>query len=133
MSLFSDMNRDRDLDRVWKALSEPIRRDILDRLAERARTTGELVEAFPELCRTGVMKHLDLLESAGLLVVRREGRVRWNQLNPLPIQMIHDRWVAHHLRGTTAALARLKRHVESSPEQTSRDRNNRRRRKGAKR
>ena len=102
-----------DLDGVWKALADPTRRGILDLLAEEPRTTGQIVEAFPRLSRTGVMKHLDLLEQAGLVVVRRAGRCRWNHLNPMPIQRIHDRWVSHHVRGTAAALSRLKDHVES--------------------
>lgn len=101
-----------DLDPVWKALADPTRRGILDELAKRPRTTGELVELFPHLCRTAVMKHLDVLEQASLLLVRREGRMRWNHLNPMPIQRIHDRWVAKHIRATAAALSRLKDHVE---------------------
>lgn len=100
-------------DLVWRALADPTRRAILDQLATRARTTGELVERFSELSRTGVMKHLDILENAKLLLVRREGRVRWNHLNATPIQRIHDRWVAKHLQSTAGALSRLKDHVES--------------------
>lgn len=107
----SDTSVDSDL--VWKALAEPTRRDILDVLAERAQTTGELVERFPGLCRTAVMKHLDVLERAGLLVVQREGRVRWNHLNPVPIQQLHDRWVSKHVARMASALSRLKQHVES--------------------
>ena len=102
-----------DLDLVWKALADPTRREILDLLAADARTTGDLVAQFPELSRTGVMKHLDILERAELVVVRRDGRVRWNHLNPMPIQRIYDRWVAKHVRDTAAALSRLKDHVES--------------------
>jgi DNA-binding transcriptional ArsR family regulator len=86
---------------------------MLDHLAKRARTTGEMVERFSELSRTGVMKHLDVLEAAGLVLVRREGRKRWNQLNPMPIRRIHDRWVARHVARTTGSLSRLKDHVET--------------------
>ncbi len=100
-------------DAVWKALAEPTRRAVLDVLARRPHTTGELVERFPDLCRTAVMKHLDVLEAAGLLVVQREGRVRWNHLDPTPIRRIHDRWVSRHVAGVTSALSRLKAHVES--------------------
>lgn len=103
-----------DLSPVWRALADPTRRDLLDLLAEGRRTTGELVAAFPRLSRTGVMKHLGLLEEAGLVVVRREGRRRWNHLNPMPIQRIYDRWVAKHVQRTAATLSRLKDHVESS-------------------
>ncbi len=103
------------MDRVWKALADPTRRALLDALARRAQTTGVLVMRFPSLCRTAVMKHLGILEAAGLVTVRREGRVRWNQLNPMPIQRIYDRWVAGHLRGMASALSRLKDHVENTP------------------
>lgn len=100
-------------DEVWRALADPTRRALLDALAERAHTTGELVARFPALCRTAVMKHLDVLTAAQLVVVRREGRFRWNHLNPMPIQRIHDRWVARHVRAAAGALSRLKDHVES--------------------
>lgn len=103
------------MDRVWKALADPTRRALLDALARRAQTTGALVARFPDLCRTAVMKHLGILEAAGLVLVRREGRVRWNQLDPMPIQRIYDRWVSAHLRGMASAMSRLKDHVESKP------------------
>ena len=105
-----------DEDRVWRALADTTRRAMLDLLAKRAHRTGEVVAHFPELSRTGVMKHLDVLEAAGLVLVRREGRVRWNHLNPMPIQRIHDRWVAKHVRRTAGALSRLKDHLETEPE-----------------
>ena len=112
LSPMSDTKRNADDDRVWKALADPTRRALLDALAEAPLTTGELVERWPSLCRTAVMKHLDVLEAAGLLVVRRQGRLRWNHLNPVPIQAIHERWVSRHVAGTASALLRLKRHVE---------------------
>jgi len=62
-------------------------------LAAKMMTTGELVEAFPELSRFGVMKHLDVLEEAGLLVITREGRQRWNRLNPVPLREVVRRWM----------------------------------------
>lgn len=102
-----------DDDRVWRALADGTRRQLLDLLAEGPATTGELVLAFDDLCRTAVMKHLDVLEEAELLIVRREGRRRWNHLNPVPIQRLHERWVAQHVRGSAAALDRLKEHVET--------------------
>lgn len=100
-------------DPVWKALADPRRREILDVLASRPRTTGQLVEHFArpgrrELSRTGVMKHLDVLRAAGLLVARHEGRRRWNFLNPIPIQRFCDRWVSKHVRGLATSLNRLK-------------------------
>ena len=100
-------------DRIWKALADPTRRALLDDLAGNRLTTGDLVRRHPQLCRTAVMKHLDLLTAAGLVVVRREGRVRWNYLNPVPIQRVCQRWIHGHLRHMTGALSRLKDHVEN--------------------
>jgi DNA-binding transcriptional ArsR family regulator len=104
-----------DTDRVWRALADPTRRAILDALAIEPHTTGQVVARFPKLSRTGVMKHLDVLEAAGLLVIEREGRVRWNKLNPMPIQRIYDRWVSKHVQVMASALSRLKDHVEAAP------------------
>ena len=112
MSLLSDMNAVAT-DRIWRALADRTRRELLDRLAERPHTTGELVASCPALCRTAVMKHLDVLHEAELILVRREGRVRWNELNAMPIQRIYDRWVSKHVRGTASAVSRLKDHAES--------------------
>ena len=116
MSRFGDMNdRDRlsDADLVWKSLADGARREILDALAERPLTTGELVERFKDShCRTAVMKHLEILVRANLVVVRREGRQRWNYLNPVPIQRVCDRWVSRHVRQMASALSRLKDLVE---------------------
>jgi DNA-binding transcriptional ArsR family regulator len=106
-------------DPVWRALADPTRRAILDLLAERARTTGEVCAHFAQrrrggLSRTGVMKHLGLLEGAGLVVVRREGRQRWNHLNPVPIQRVCDRWVSRHVRGLARSADRLKALLEDA-------------------
>ncbi len=113
------MDETSSLDRVWKALADPTRREILDLLADEARTTGDLVGRIPHLCRTAVMKHLDVLVDAGLVLVRRQGRQRFNHLNPIPIQEIHDRWVKRHISGLAAAAVRLKGHVESHPAATT--------------
>lgn len=69
---------------------------MLDLLSERPRTTGELAGAFPKLSRFAVMKHLRVLHAAGLLTVRREGRVRWNTLNPVPLREVFRKWVSQH-------------------------------------
>lgn len=105
-------------DLVWKALADEKRRRVLDLLAEGARTTGDICAHFglPEnggVGRTGVMKHLDVLQRAELIAVRREGRVRWNHLNAVPIQKICDRWVSRHVRGLARSATRLKALVES--------------------
>jgi len=77
---------------VWRALADPTRRAILDLLRERPRTTGELTEAFPT-SRFAVMKHLAVLQKAGLVVVRRRGRERWNHLNGVPLRTAYERWM----------------------------------------
>lgn len=113
MSPFSDMNEATNSnDEIWKALADGTRRAILDVLAERPQTTGELVGRFDHLCRTNVMKHLDVLVKANLIVVRREGRQRWNYLNPAPIQSVCDRWVSKHVKRMASAMSRLKERVE---------------------
>jgi DNA-binding transcriptional ArsR family regulator/uncharacterized protein YndB with AHSA1/START domain len=97
---------------VWKALADPTRRAILDLLAGRARTTGELSGAFPELSRFAVMKHLGVLESAGLVVVRRRGRERWNHLNGVPLREAYERWMRPHADRWAESLLRLKETAE---------------------
>lgn len=81
------------LDPVWKALSDPTRRAILDFLRDRSRTTTEVVESFPHLSRFGVMKHLEVLRQAQLVRTREAGRRRMNSLNVVPIRQIYERWV----------------------------------------
>lgn len=100
-------------DRVFKALGDARRRRILDLLREEPLTTGRLCEAFPELDRCTVMQHLRVLEDADLVLVRRQGRYRWNYLNPLPIKEIHDRWIGRYAAGAVDLLARLKSDLES--------------------
>src|ERR1700679_2397255 len=80
-------------DLIWKALSDPTRRAILDLLREKPRITGDVCAHFPKISRIATMKHLKILELAGLIFVRREWRTRWNYLNPVPIQHIYERWV----------------------------------------
>lgn len=101
-------------DRVWRALADPTRRKLLDLLAKGPRTTGDLVERIEDLGRTAVMKHLDVLEEAELVIVRREGRKRWNHLNPVPIQKVCDRWVSRHVSGLASGLNQLKEKSEGS-------------------
>ncbi len=120
MSPFSDMNRRQEQhDDVWKALADRTRREILDVLAERPQTTGEIVARFEHLCRTNVMKHLGILEKSSLVIVRREGRTRWNYLNPAPIQSVCDRWVSKHVRHLATAMSRLKERVEEREQSKS--------------
>ena len=90
---------------------------MLDRLAEAPMTTGTLVREFEPLCRTAVMKHLDVLVAARLVLVRWEGRVRWNHFNPVPIDRISRRWIDGRRRRMNSALRRLKGVVEISMDQ----------------
>lgn len=101
-------------DRVFKALADPTRRLLLDRLFERdGRTLGEL-EADLEMTRFGVMKHLRLLEEAELIVTRRSGREKLHFLNPVPIRLIHDRWIDKFTEDRVAALTQLKQQLEEN-------------------
>ena len=99
-------------DLVFKALADSRRREILDLLKASARTTGELCAHFDELDRCTVMQHIGVLEKAGLLISRREGRQRWNYLNVMPIKEIHDRWISPYATHAVQLLARLKRDLE---------------------
>jgi DNA-binding transcriptional ArsR family regulator len=101
-----------DLDDVWRALSNPARRRMLDLLTEGPVTTGELAACFPELSRFAVMQHLKVLEKADLVVPRRSGRERHNYLNPVPVQQIYERWVSRFMRPWTDALTSLKHELE---------------------
>lgn len=97
---------------VWKALADPTRRAILDRLKEDPRTTGALCEAFPALDRCTVMKHLEVLVQAHLVVSERRGRQRFNHLNPAPLQEIVERWVKGHTSRVASAALRFRERVE---------------------
>ena len=101
-----------DDDAVFKALADPTRRHLLDRLHERdGRTLSEL-ESELEMSRFGVMKHLRVLEAAGLVVALRSGREKLHYLNPVPIRLIHDRWIDKYTERRVSALADLKRELE---------------------
>ena len=102
-----------DTDSVWRALSNPLRRDLLDRLVPGPMTTGELAATEPELSRFAVMQHLGVLESAGLVLVRREGRRRLNYLNAVPVQQVCERWVRGLAGESARAATAFQRHVEA--------------------
>jgi DNA-binding transcriptional ArsR family regulator len=102
------------LDPVWKALSDPTRRAILDFLRDRPRTTTEIVEAFPRLSRFGVMKHLDVLRQAQLVHTREAGRMRVNSLNVVPIRQIYERWVGPFQELWSGDLLRIKEMAEKN-------------------
>jgi DNA-binding transcriptional ArsR family regulator len=110
------MSTDDDLDAVFKALANPLRRAICDELRKRPLTTKQLAQGFPELDRTTVMLHLRVLEEAGLVVPVRKGRERFNHLDAMPIQAIHERWIGPHAAAAAAGLSRLKGELESEKE-----------------
>lgn len=85
---------------------------MLDVLRDNPQTTGALCEAFGDIDRCTVMQHLKVLEDADLIIVRRDGRERWNHLNPLPIKEIHDRWIGQYATGAVDMLARMKAGIE---------------------
>jgi DNA-binding transcriptional ArsR family regulator len=101
-----------EMDAVWKALSDPTRRSILDLLREGSRTTTEIVEAFPHITRFGVMKHLDVLREARLVQTREAGRQRVNSLNVVPIRQIYERWVSPFHELWSSELLRIKELAE---------------------
>jgi len=101
-----------DLDEVWKALANPWRRYLLDLVRGGPRTTGELAQACGGLSRFAVMQHLEVLPEARLIVPRRRGRRRWNHLNPVPIQRIHERWVRSFEGNWAEALVGMKKTLE---------------------
>ena len=103
-----------DDDRVFRALADPTRRHLLDQLFERDGRTLTELESELEMTRFGVMKHLRVLEGAGLVVSRRSGREKLHFLNPVPVRLIHDRWIDKYTERRISALADLKNELEES-------------------
>jgi len=106
------------MDAVFKALADPTRRSLLDELfAADGQTLSALEERLP-MTRFGVMKHLKVLEEAGLVTTRKHGRTKLHFLNPVPIRLVHDRWVSKYSEPWAATLSGLKRHLENEEENT---------------
>ena len=101
-----------DDDRVFKALADPTRRFLLDRLFTRDGRTLTELESELAMTRFGVMKHLRVLEDAGLVVTRKVGREKLHFLNAVPIRLIHDRWIDKFTERRVSALTDLKRRLE---------------------
>ena len=101
-----------DDDRVFKALADPSRRFLLDLLFAREGQTLTELESAVEMTRYGVMKHLKVLEEAGLVVARRSGREKLHFLNAVPIREVHDRWIDKYTERHVAALVDLKNELE---------------------
>ena len=105
-----------DVDEVFKALADPTRRSLLDELYREDGQTLSQLEARFDMTRFGVMKHLKQLEEAGLVVTQRRGREKLHFLNPVPIRLIHDRWVSKYAEPWAAGLSGLKQELEQSDE-----------------
>jgi DNA-binding transcriptional ArsR family regulator len=102
-------------DLLFKALADGRRREMLDLLKHAPRTTGDLCRHFAAtLDRCTVMQHLGVLERAELVIVRREGRTRWNHLNAAPFKEIYDRWISAYAAEAVDLLVRLKRDLEGT-------------------
>ena len=109
---FGDMSN-QTLDRVFQALADSTRREIIEKLEEEPRTTGWLIERFPHLSRAAVMKHIGVLEHAGLVAVEREGRHRWNSIRRDPLEDA-DSWLARHVERRRDMMRRLKELAEEN-------------------
>src|SRR5256885_7221143 len=104
------------MDAVFKALADPTRRGLLDELFERDGQTLSALERRLPMTRFGVMKHLRVLEEANLVTTKRRGREKLHYLNPVPIRLVHDRWVSKYAEPWAATLTGLKRRLEDTME-----------------
>jgi uncharacterized protein YndB with AHSA1/START domain/DNA-binding transcriptional ArsR family regulator len=101
---------------AFRALADPSRRLLLDQLFERdGQTLGELTGHLPDMTRFGVMRHLDVLETAGLISTRKVGREKRHYLNPVPIRRIHDRWISKYAAPVVGTMSAVKDHLEGPP------------------
>ena len=121
------LKRSNDLDMIWKALADETRRSILDCLRNGPKKTTEIVERFPELTRFGVMKHLQVLRDATLVISREEGRTCVNSLNAVPIRLIYERWVSKFADHWAVTLIGLKEALEKAPPEGAKDQRSRKR------
>jgi len=102
------------MDEVFPAVSDPSRRHLLDQLFERdGQTLGELCAHLPDMTRFGVMNHLRVLEEAGLVITKKVGRSKFHYLNPVPIRLIHDRWISRYAELRVGAIADIKARAET--------------------
>ena len=108
------------MDEVFKALADPTRRELLDRLFERDGQSLSALEKGLSMTRFGVMKHLKVLEEAGLVTTQKRGREKLHFLNPVPIRLIHDRWVGKYAEPWASALSQLKQDIENENQEERR-------------
>lgn len=108
------------MDQVFKAINDPSRRLLLDKLFENdGQSLGELCRHLPAMTRYGVMNHLRILEEAGLVTTRKSGRSKHHYLNPVPIRLLHDRWISKYAEPTVSAVTALKAHLEGGTREVS--------------
>lgn len=107
------------MDAVFKALADPTRRNLLDQLFRHDGQPLKSLEAGADMTRFGVMKHLRVLEDAGLVTTRKRGREKLHFLNPVPIRLIHDRWVSKYAEPIAATLSGLKQTLEEDDEEVA--------------
>lgn len=115
------MSNRNDDNLVFKALANETRRQVLDVLKTGPHTTSGLAKLFPDLDRTTVMQHLRVLERANLVIVERRGRERWNHLNAIPIQRIHERWIGTYAAHAAEKLSKLEARLANHPDRNPRE------------
>ena len=106
------MSREESYDRIFKALADSRRRKMLDLLKDKPRTTSQICSEFKALDRCTVMQHLSVLEKAGLLIVKKAGKYRWNYLDVVPIREIHDRWINRYASHSAGVLTDLRHDID---------------------
>jgi DNA-binding transcriptional ArsR family regulator len=106
----SSLKKSHDL--VFKALADQKRRRLLDLLKDGPKTTGDLCDKFKNIDRCTVMQHLSVLEKAGLIFVKKEGKFRWNYLDVVPIREIYDRWISEYASPSVRMLSRLRSNLD---------------------
>lgn len=112
MLQYYNMSNGQNHDLIFKALADSRRRAILDLLKDEPKTTGDICGHFKLLDRCTVMQHLGVLEKAGLVIVKKEGKFRWNYLDVVPIREIYDRWINQYALPSVEVLARLRKDLE---------------------
>ena len=112
MLYFYNMSSADKMDLIFKALADHRRRAILDMLKDEPRTTGDICKQLAPLDRCTVMQHLGVLEKAGLIIVKQEGKFRWNYLDAVPVREIYDRWINQYASPSVELLVKLR--AESS-------------------
>ena len=113
------MSSGKNQDHIFKALADSRRRAILDLLKDGPKTTSQLCSKFKNLDRCTVMQHLGVLEKAGLVIVKREGRFRWNYIDVVPIREIYDRWINQYASPSVQVLMKLNHDLNRGPKEVN--------------